>query len=742
MRWFSNLRISKKLIFSFVIVSVISGIAGIYGVYSLKEAKNSDTELYNNMTVPISELGELSSNFQTLRVEIRDLINAKSTEEAASTAKEIEKTRLNIDKLQASIEKTIVTVEVKKQFDVFSKSREAYGPELDKVIEFAKEGKKEEANEKNIQNTKLGQAEEEAIKNLVAAKVNAAKEKIDLNSKNISETTTIMIGAIILVIVLSILIGLYMSKVITNSLKRVLYVIQEMERGHLSERVAMNTNDELGEMSKAIDSFADNLQNNVVVVMNKIAAGDVDINLVEKDEKDEITPPLKLVVETLNRINTGLGNLTRETAAGNLDSRGREHLYSGAWKEIVIGINGLIEAVVKPVREVTNVMSEISKGNLEVPMSTDYKGEFGVLSSAINNTEDSLKGIVGEIDYIIGEISKGNLALENSKDFDGNFKGISISLNTIIESLNTVLLEINNAAEQVFTGAGQVSDGSQALSQGATEQASAIEQLTSSITEVAAQTKENAVNANEAKELALNVKENAEEGNRHMSEMLKSMGEINESSANISKIIKVIDEIAFQTNILALNAAVEAARAGQHGKGFAVVAEEVRNLAARSANAAKETTDLIEGSIKKAEKGTEIANNTAKALDEIVSGVSKAATLVAEIAASSNEQAIGISQINVGIDQVSQVVQTNSATAEESAAASEELSSQSELLKQMVSAFKLKNMANLNKSSNRSFDSYKNKQFYSREYDDAFQEAAPTYGKNKILLDGREFGKY
>ncbi len=172
--------------------------------------------------------------------------------------------------------------------------------------------------------------------------------------------------------------------------------------------------------------------------------------------------------------------------------------------------------------------------------------------------------------------------------------------------------------------------------------------MTAAITEIAAQTRQNAANANQANELALNARDNAAQGNEQMQEMLDAMEGINESSANISKIIKVIDEIAFQTNILALNAAVEAARAGQHGKGFAVVAEEVRNLAARSASAAKETTDLIEGSIRKVQSGTKIANDTAQALNKIVEGVSQAAVLVGDIAVASNEQATGIAQVDQG----------------------------------------------------------------------------------------------
>ncbi len=217
-----------------------------------------------------------------------------------------------------------------------------------------------------------------------------------------------------------------------------------------------------------------------------------------------------------------------------------------------------------------------------------------------------------------------------------------------------------------------------------------MEELNASVTEVAARTKENASSANQASALTVTVKENAEQGNVHMKDMLEAMAEINESSTNISKIIRVIDDIAFQTNILALNAAVEAARAGQHGKGFAVVAEEVRNLAARSAAAAKETTELIQGSMIKSEKGTDIANDTAKALFDIVEGVSKTSDIISEIAKLSNEQATGISQINMGLTQVSQVVQNNAATAEQSAASSEELSGQAELLKGMVGRFRLR----------------------------------------------------
>lgn len=284
----------------------------------------------------------------------------------------------------------------------------------------------------------------------------------------------------------------------------------------------------------------------------------------------------------------------------------------------------------------------------------------------------------------------GNLDITVHNDSKDEIGSLSRSFMKMIHNIHNVLTTINTASEQVHAGSGQVSDSSLSLSQGATEQASAVEELSATIDEITNQARQSAENAKHAQSIVDLTRGHAEEGNEKMVDMLSAMTAINDSSESISRIIKVIDDIAFQTNILALNAAVEAARAGQHGKGFAVVAEEVRNLAARSADAAKETTDLIETSVNNVKRGTAIADETATALKEIVENISETAGLMSKIAGASEEQAVSVDQIHLGINQISDVVQTTSATAEETAAASEELSSQADMLKQEVNRFKLK----------------------------------------------------
>jgi methyl-accepting chemotaxis protein len=342
-------------------------------------------------------------------------------------------------------------------------------------------------------------------------------------------------------------------------------------------------------------------------------------------------------------------------------------------------------SISKPLVKTVNMIEEMEKGHLDMRLNMNRSDEIGRMAGTMDRFADSLQN---EMVDALQKLADNDLTFDvEPRDEDDLIRG---SLQKAGIDLNNILSQMNMAGEQVAAASGQVSDASQSLSQGATEQASSLEEIASSMNEMASQTKINADNAGQASRLSIETKEVAERGNRHMKEMVAAMGEINEAGRNISKIIKVIDEIAFQTNLLALNAAVEAARAGKHGKGFAVVAEEVRNLAARSAKAAKETAELIEGSVAKTRNGSEIATQTEEALQEIVSSITKVTDLVSEIAAASNEQAEGISQVNEGLGQIDQVTQQNTANAEQSAAAAEELSGQAAQLRMMLSRFTLK----------------------------------------------------
>ncbi len=612
MKWFRNLKISVKLILGFLAVAIIAAVVGIVGLTSIYRINDGSRILFSRNTLGISYAGDTSGNFQRLRYNALKLSIIESAEEEAYCIENIETLCGTIDDLLITYKDTIESDEHRSLYDGVLVKWESFKGYMQEVIQYNNAGLDAEVERVVINDCdELGKELRADFDTLMKNNVNYAENRTQVNEATTQRAAIVMIAAIAFGVILSVILGLYIARIIGGPIKQMVAVADSIALGDVNVNVEIDSKDEVGDLADSFKKMITNIRNQALAA-EKVAAGDLTV---------------KVPISSANDL---LGNMLAEMVRKN----------------------------------------------------------------------------------------------------------------------NEVLSNIYVASEQVAVGSKQVSDSSMQLSQGATEQSSAIEELTASIEEIASQTDLNAQNANEANSLAEDAKVNAKQGYSQMKEMLKAMDDINESSSNISKVIKVIDDIAFQTNILALNAAVEAARAGQHGKGFAVVAEEVRNLAARSANAAKETTEMIEGSIKKSEGGTKIANDTAQALDKIVDGIEQVASLVSNIANASNEQANSIKQINQGIIQVSDVVQSNSATSEEIAASSEELSSQAAMLKETVNQFKIKKSGNLGNSyENISPDVLKMLENMSSTGDKGLGQTADlnqgeVLSKSMISLNDIEFGKY
>ena len=357
---------------------------------------------------------------------------------------------------------------------------------------------------------------------------------------------------------------------------------------------------------------------------------------------------------------------------------------------VLIGIF-LARNLSRRIGKLVEVMGRLSKGNLDVDISLDSKDEIGVLSEAARDMSASLKTIIKDLSGGLGAFASGNFALATSAEryYIGDYRPLMDSMNKLRDGLSDTLRSINTAAEQVAVGSDQVSSGAQSLAAGSTEQASAVEELTASVTEVADQAEKNLITIGAASKYIEQAGVGVSASNEHMNQLSAAMAEIGTASSQIANITKVIEDIAFQTNILALNAAIEAARAGNAGKGFAVVADEVRNLAGKSAEAARQTAELIGSAVGTVERGTQLTEKTSQVLHEAGASTERVSESFAKIEQASTQQTSAIEQIKEGLNQISSVIQTNAATAEENSATSEEMSAQAATLRQEVGRFKL-----------------------------------------------------
>jgi methyl-accepting chemotaxis protein len=642
---FKNMKIGMKvtgsclLIFVFVTVMMVSGakvrMSAVHGLDSLYGKYVSDSR----------KIGELKTDLDKIEKDVYRYIAVPSLRNNTLTS--IQQEINSVDQFIQAYQGKEPTGEEKRLFTILEKAWPEMQRGYKEIMKAADGGKNDDVSRLLAE----GSYVIDARKKTMAAAGDLHEYTVRRNEAAVKDAVNAsggwsgklwllsFFGAVILLGT-----AVMLTESITKPLKKGVLMMEELKRGHLSKRLHIKRNDEIGLLADAMNEFADHLQKNVVYNMQQISEGNIHIEPAIIDAGDEIGPALKKIVDTLKNLVQEMNMLTNSTVEGMLEVRGNAETFNGAYQEIVSGVNKTLDALTAPLGEAFAVVEKMANKDLSSRLKGDYKG------------------------------------------FYSRIKG---DLNAAVENLDKAMQQVAIGADQVASASLQVSTGGQSLSQGSSEQASSLEEVSSSLQEMSSMTKQNTLNAREAKGVAEAARSSADRGVESMNRMSAAINQIKSSSDSTARIVKTIDEIAFQTNLLALNAAVEAARAGDAGKGFAVVAEEVRNLAMRSAEAAKNTAGLIEDAVKNSERGVAINTEVLKNFEDIAGKINKVSQVVAEIAAASEQQDQGISQVNKAVEQLNQVTQHNAANAEESASAAQEMSSQSEEMRSMVASFKL-----------------------------------------------------
>jgi methyl-accepting chemotaxis protein len=642
-RWVKDLSVAQTLLGVFLIISFLCGMAGYVGLRGMAQAGGYVDRLHTERLVPLAQLKVVADGYgeRIVRTSHRYAAGVISGEQAR---REIAAARLAID------ERWAVFVPMNRSAEARSVARDAEAlmreanSAVDRLEGALERGDRELLAQYNARELYAAlEPVSEKLSQLLQLQLRESADEVAAAQRAYRSARMTTAFIVLLGVLLAMLLGFVVSRAITGALGQMTEASDRLARGDLDIAVAWESKGEVGLLADSFRRMA-GAQREIAGAAAQIAAGNLDVQIEPRSEQDVLSRSFITLRDAVRDMTLEARDLAQAAAAGDLSRRGEVQRFRGAYRDLVQGVNDIIDGMARPMNEAAAVLERLAQKDLTVRMSGEFQGDHAAIMAA---------------------------------------------LNTAMDNMEAALSQIAASADQIASAASQVGAGSQSLAQGTSEQASSLEEISANLQEMTGMTKQNALSAREGDRLSESARATAHQGVASMERLADAMDRIRASADQTAKIVKTIDEIAFQTNLLALNAAVEAARAGEAGKGFAVVAEEVRALAMRSAEAARTTSDLIEGAVTNAHAGAQLSGEVVANLRELAERADTVRAMVSDIASSSDQQSQGIAQVTIAVEQVNAVTQTAAANSEESAAAAEELSGQALVMKSLVGEFRV-----------------------------------------------------
>ena len=690
-----NLTIKSRLIIVISLLSVLLVTIGLYGLWGMSQGNESLRTVYEDRTVPMGSLDDVKIKVLHMRTAIVTVIAYKN--EIAKQHQEIDQDISGIDKSWNAYIATYLTPEEKILADKFSNDyKRCLDEGVKPTLQLQREEKSSEAEHFYWEKMRpLCKPVTEGINSLMQLQLNVAKSEYDKALTRYKSVQAIALALILLGISLSVWIGWMLVRNIDQGLKSAINIAEKIAAGDLTSQITVVNQDEVAILLLAMQAMQNNLNSIVGEIRGIVSSansGDFKLKMSLKDKAGYTKELSELLNQLSNTVEGAFADTIRVSEAlarGDLSQKVTQN-YSGAFNQVKISVNATADSLAQIVSEIQGIVEAANRGDFGIKLNLNGKaGYTKTLSELLNQLSNTVDGAFKETIHVAQALAQGDLTQIVTRDYQGAYDDVKQNLNTTVENLQKLVSEVKVSVDSIGTASKEIANGNNDLSQRTEEQASSLEETAASMEELTSTVRQNADSAKQANQLAHGASAVAQKGGAVVKQVVGTMSSINESSRKIVDIISVIDGIAFQTNILALNAAVEAARAGEQGRGFAVVAAEVRNLAQRSAAAAKEIKNLIGDSVEKVEVGTKLVDEAGRTMEEIVNAVKRVTDIMSEISSASNEQSEGIEQVNLAITQMDEVTQQNAALVEEAAAAAESLEEEAQSLSNAIGVFKL-----------------------------------------------------